>query len=260
MFKHILVVSGDLELRDLLYNVLINLNYKVTTILAFDEIIEMLNKEKLDCIIIDIDTQDFKREPILKEIRKNDNRVKVIGLISGSIEETMGEEPLVDNRIHLLKKDADTTKLVQSILEILKEKQAEKELKREEVLQLQFTGNILIVDDEEEAICLVSGFLHRKGYVADIALSGEEALLKFKTNRPKVVILDILMPGMDGLLVLKQIKELDSSVLVIITSAIQDDKVIKETKELGAAAYLIKPFSLEKLEGLILSSASANRR
>jgi hypothetical protein len=97
--------------------------------------------------------------------------------------------------------------------------------------------------------------LKRLGYEVDAAFSGEEAILKIRANKFKVVILDILMPGMDGLLVLKRIKEIDDSIVVIVTSgALKDEELIEKTIKSGAATYLSKPFNLEQLEAYILAS------
>ena len=62
------------------------------------------------------------------------------------------------------------------------------------------------------------------------------------------------MPGMDGLLLLQNIKQVDSMIVVILTSGLQDENIIKEAMRLGAAAYLTKPFNLLKLEMFILAS------
>jgi DNA-binding response OmpR family regulator len=66
--------------------------------------------------------------------------------------------------------------------------------------------------------------------------------------------MDIRMKGLDGIVALKRIKEIDRSVIVIMTTAIGNDEVIDEAMRLGADDYLVKPFNLSKLEASILNA------
>ncbi|OGX16593.1 MAG: hypothetical protein A2166_01470 [Omnitrophica WOR_2 bacterium RBG_13_41_10] len=112
--------------------------------------------------------------------------------------------------------------------------------------------NVLAVDDEKDCRELIEKYLSRKGYNVNTASSGEEAIAKVKANKPNVVFLDIRLPGMDGLIALKTIKDMDKSIGVIMTSALGEERVIKEAMELGADGYLVKPFNMSKLETTIL--------
>ena len=143
--------------------------------------------------------------------------------------------------------------IVKSVLEILKES----ERRKRQILakKPKFTSSILVVDDEQEAVELVKNHLAMR--IVDnvnCAYNGEDALLKVKKDRPDMVILDIRMPGMDGLVVLKEIKEIDDSIVVIITSVVEDQEVIKEAMKLGADDYLIKPFDLANLDTVITAN------
>ena len=84
---------------------------------------------------------------------------------------------------------------------------------------------ILIVDDEEDILELVAYNLEREGYQTIKAASGEEALKKNRSETPDLIILDLMLPGMDGLTVMKTLKE-DESVENEIRQAI--DEVAKE--------------------------------
>ena len=111
---------------------------------------------------------------------------------------------------------------------------------------------ILVVDDEQ-AICeLLFEFLTMKGYEAITATSGEEALAKVKAERPQVVILDIKMPGMGGLEVLKEVKAFDSNIAVIMATAVMDEDVGQEAMRRGADDYITKPLNLNYLEMSLL--------
>ncbi len=104
---------------------------------------------------------------------------------------------------------------------------------------------ILVVDDEEDIRKLVSYNLSRDGYMVDSAFSGEEALKVAKKNMPDLILLDLMLPGIDGLETARRFKNdsLTSSVPIIILTAKGDEADIVTGLELGADDYVTKPFS-----------------
>ncbi len=107
---------------------------------------------------------------------------------------------------------------------------------------------ILIVDDEEDVRLFLRDFLNDHEYQVDTAGSGEEALEKIAKNVPNVLLLDIMMPGMDGLQTLEAVKSKNPQVTVIMITALKDEARIVKAKKLGAHDYIVKPFSLSYLE------------
>jgi DNA-binding response OmpR family regulator len=105
---------------------------------------------------------------------------------------------------------------------------------------------ILVVDDEASIVTSVRAYLEREGYAVHTAEDGPSALRAARTFAPDLVILDIMLPGMDGLEVLRRLRQ-DSQVYVLMLTAKSDemDKVIG--LELGADDYLTKPFGLREL-------------
>jgi DNA-binding NtrC family response regulator len=203
---------------------------------------------------LDIGLPDTKGINILKEIREVDKNIKVVILISENLAEDVQRQLSIDARTVFLRKDIDKLQLIQSICSILKEQEIDKIEK-----DPSFKGSIMIIDDEEEANTLIRTYLERRGYNATSVFNGEESLLKIKMNKPQIVILDIRMRGMDGMLILKRIKEIDKSIVVIMTSGISDEAVIAEAMKMGAAGYLIKPFNLAKLEAAILANTLSRK-
>lgn len=108
---------------------------------------------------------------------------------------------------------------------------------------------ILVVDDEREAVLLISRFLTRNGFLVKGASDGEEAMDILKVFNPNLIILDILMPKMDGFQFLRYLKSnLSYSNIPVIMLTVKNtpldlDKGITE----GADFYLPKPFSLNNL-------------
>lgn len=107
---------------------------------------------------------------------------------------------------------------------------------------------VLIVDDEEKIINFIRLKLGLSGYEVNVATNGQEALNLAKTAKPDIVVLDILMPGMDGFEVLKQLRTF-SNVPVIVATA----KEFTSDKDLslGANDYMYKPFKPDELVGRI---------
>ncbi len=107
---------------------------------------------------------------------------------------------------------------------------------------------ILIVDDEEDVRLFLRDFLEERDFNVETASQGDEALEKIKQTPPDVVLLDIMMPGMDGLQCLEKIKAGYPQIGVIMITALKDENRIAKAKKMGAFAYLVKPFSLTYLE------------
>lgn len=109
------------------------------------------------------------------------------------------------------------------------------------------TLKVLLVDDEEEFVGALAERLELRGIEASIATSGKEALERIDADKPNLVVLDVLMPGLGGLDVLNQIRKTDPQIRVILLtgrgSAQGDDLGVP----LGAFDYLIKPVNIDDL-------------
>ena len=117
-------------------------------------------------------------------------------------------------------------------------------------------GSILVVDDTQEMRETLSILLELKGFNVKGAPNGDQALAEIKLERPGLVLLDERMPGMDGLETLKKIKEMDSSIKVVMLSAMEDADLREATRKSGACDYINKLCDFEKLEAMILSILS----
>ena len=109
-------------------------------------------------------------------------------------------------------------------------------------------ARILIVDDEEETRDFLSEFLTLRGYKVLTASDGFEALTALRNERPHIVLLDIKMPGLDGVEVLRRIRAIDKEVGVIMITAVKDEIVGEYALKLGASDYITKPIDLDDLE------------
>ncbi len=105
---------------------------------------------------------------------------------------------------------------------------------------------ILIADDTKEISSFIAKHLEKEGYIVDIAGNGEEALRQFRNNEYQLIILDIMMPKLDGIEVCKKLRR-DTNVPIIMLTA-KDDEIDKILGlKIGADDYMTKPFSIKEL-------------
>ncbi len=105
---------------------------------------------------------------------------------------------------------------------------------------------VLVVDDEPNIVNTVQAYLEKEGYTVYTALDGPSALKAAHAFRPALVVLDIMLPGMDGLEVLRRLRqESDVYVLMLTAKAEETDKIVGLS--VGADDYLTKPFSPREL-------------
>ncbi|MBU2647321.1 response regulator [bacterium] len=112
-------------------------------------------------------------------------------------------------------------------------------------------GNILLVDDEERFLQTTCKLLKKKGYSVSTADCGTDALDKLSRTQIEVVVLDVKMPGMDGLQVLKIIKQEYPLVEVIMLTGHATVESALEGLESGASDYIMKPADLNELTAKI---------
>ena len=110
---------------------------------------------------------------------------------------------------------------------------------------------VLVVDDEPQAVELLEEFLTAKGYAVVGASGGEEALRRLKEERPHLMLLDIRMPVMDGLEVLRRAREIDREVGIIMVTAVSEENTGREALRMGAYDYITKPLDFDYLERVL---------
>ncbi|MBN2364619.1 MAG: sigma-54-dependent Fis family transcriptional regulator [Calditrichaeota bacterium] len=113
------------------------------------------------------------------------------------------------------------------------------------------TSKILIVDDELSVRTSLSEWFLEDGFRVETAESGEDALQKMHGGPYDLILLDIKMPGMDGITLQKRIKEIDSDVVIIIMTAYASVETAVEALKLGAFDYVTKPFDPDDLTRLV---------
>jgi DNA-binding response OmpR family regulator len=112
---------------------------------------------------------------------------------------------------------------------------------------------ILVADDEQEIRDLLDHFLKDKGYEVILASDGDQALQLAKTENPQAIILDVRMPGLDGLEVCKRLKEKEETkfIPVIFITGFEDNKL--DALDMGADDFVNKPFDMVELSTRVQS-------
>ncbi|MEK3732691.1 MULTISPECIES: response regulator [Paenibacillus] len=106
---------------------------------------------------------------------------------------------------------------------------------------------VLIVDDQNGIRILLMEVFSSEGYETFQAANGKIALEIVKQHSPDLVLLDMKIPGMDGLEILKHIKQMDPEIKVIMMTAYGELDMIKEATELGALMHFTKPFDIDEM-------------
>lgn len=118
-------------------------------------------------------------------------------------------------------------------------------------------GRILIVDDDPAILEVLRALFSDGRFEIMTAQRGADAVTIARSHRPDAVLLDIIMPGMDGVKVLRAIRTMDSSIPVIMLTADDDEKVARDTLMMGAFDYVSKPFNFDDLHGIVMAAVAA---
>ncbi|MDP2969003.1 MAG: response regulator, partial [Deltaproteobacteria bacterium] len=115
----------------------------------------------------------------------------------------------------------------------------------------EMNKTILIVDDEKDLCTILSDSLSRDRYRVVPAFNGKTALQLVKKEKPDLILLDIKMPGMDGIEVLRKIKRMKKEIVVIMFTAYGTLETARKAMKLGAYDYVTKPVDLFLLKSLV---------
>ena len=118
---------------------------------------------------------------------------------------------------------------------------------------------LLLVDDEVDVCDFMFRFFEERNFEVSSAVSGDEALLIIKRDRPDIILLDIRMKGKNGMETLREIKEIDNGAKVVMVTCVNDAEEMTRAKDLGAVAYMTKPLVLSDLMEVVLRNMGRRR-
>jgi DNA-binding response OmpR family regulator len=109
-------------------------------------------------------------------------------------------------------------------------------------MEVNMVPTILIADDNEQISSILEEYAKKEGYEVLIALDGPNALQQFKAQNPDVILLDVMMPGLDGFNICREIRKTSNVPIIMITARGEDYEKIMGL-DMGADDYIVKPFS-----------------
>ena len=118
---------------------------------------------------------------------------------------------------------------------------------------------ILIVDDQNGIRILLMELFGNEGYQMYQAANGKAALEVVEKDTPDLVLLDMKIPGMDGLEILKHIKSTHPQIKVIMMTAYGELDIIKQAKDLGAISHFTKPFDIDEMRNVVDQNLRGNQ-
>jgi len=243
----ILVVDDEVRIREFLCKALGKEGFEVTSVPSAEQSLEVIFQEPFDLILLDIRLSGESGISVLKKIREFQKQIPVV-VYSGVLTAELEKEARAAGANEVLSKNIDIIQLVGQIKKIAKAKerffQGSSEKKGK---------TVLIVDDEEGIRRVLKQFFEAKGYRTLEAESGENALNLARSENISVVLLDVGMPGIDGIATLEKLLEINPKLGVVMVTGVQDDDKVKKAIEMGAYGYVLKPFDFLYLELVVAS-------
>jgi DNA-binding NtrC family response regulator len=216
-------LSERLGLRDL----------KVDIAYDGEQALEAVKGEEPDFMVLDLSMPGIDGMEVLRRVKKKYPDVQVVILTGHGSDKDAAEAKRLGAAAYL-EKPVDIEPLVGTLHKV-----------REEKLK------VLLVDDEKEFVESLSERLGFRNLDAKTAYDGEQALKAVTEGAPDFMVLDLRIPGIDGIEVLRRVKKTNPDVQVVILTGHGSDKDEAEAKRLGAAAYLEKPIDIDKLVGAL---------
>ena len=118
---------------------------------------------------------------------------------------------------------------------------------------------VLIVEDDPDLLVVLRVNLVSAGLEPILAGDGKTAIARIDAERPDAVLLDVMLPGIDGWQVLEQLHTMGDPVPVVVCSAKKNPDDVARAEELGATAYLVKPFDIDHLVDAVVAAATSRR-
>lgn len=243
----ILSVDDEVSFTEMLKSYFEPRGYEIDSAPDGDKALELLSREKYDVLLLDLKMTGLSGDEVMNEVKKLYRDTRVI-FVSAYSDSGKAKERLLSKGAH-----AFIEKPIKSLKYL--EEAVNKAFLQGPGKGSSSTLKLLVVDDEDDVCDFVENFFKERGFEIFTANSGEKALDIIDTDDPDIILLDIKMPGMDGIETLREIHRMDSSKKVIMISAIDDEKKIKEAKTYGVVEYITKPLLLEQLERTVLTVA-----
>ena len=246
----ILVIDDDAITREALKDLLSRQGHEVLT--APDGVNGFLafRNAKPDLVILDRELPLMSGSKVLKKIRTVSVEVPVI-VLTGFDDPESATKYLEAGANAFMSKTGGMEPLRVAIKQILGKAAGQAEAA---AVPRASEKSILVVDDEAAVRKILTRFLKERGYVVVAVRDGSEALELVRSQRPDIVLLDIDMPGKNGLQTLKELKALYPDLPVVMVTGEEDVEIARQCVKAGASDYIKKPLDLNYLETEVVAN------
>jgi len=248
MPKKILVVDDEAEVREYLKSVLEQKGYAVTEVSGGEKVLAKLNEENFDLVLLDLVMPGMDGLEVLKVIRASRKLLPVIIVTAYGSDKRL-KEAISLGAVNFVGKGEGIAELINKIegsLNIFPGTEGKK-------------IDILVVEDEPAVSEYFEEILAGYGYTVKIASSGEEAISLVIKNNPRLILLDIMLPGIDGIETLRQIRKFDQKVIAFVVSAHLDTINEVDRYSLDIYTELEKPLGVDKLKRYVHEVLGSNK-
>jgi len=246
----VLVVDDETAVRELLYDAFTRKGFEVLTATSGRHALDMLMAQRPRLILLDCSMPELSGLDTAKRIREFDDSVPIIMLRGAGDAEVQADELKRLGIVQVLHKGVGIELFLRNLELAVKQTQRGANGADDGT---RAAGTLLIIDDEPSIQKLVKAFFEARGLRVLLAGCGEDGLKALDEQKPALVMLDVNMPGMDGLMTLRKIRAKRPELPVIIASSFGEQALVQEALEAGAYDYVTKPFNLEYLETVVFT-------
>jgi len=232
----ILVVDDQPGMRITLKGILTKKGYQVTVAEDGIQAIEAVKKENFRIIFMDVKMPGINGVEAFMKIKEINPKATVIMMTGFAVEEEL-KRAIQEGAYTVLYKPLDIEKILEVITECLGSQTL-----------------VLLVDDNLDDTELYNTILRQRGYKCVNVSTGEECLKQVKEKQFQIILLDVKLPGIDGVETLKQLKNIRLDVSVIMLTAYSKKQIIEEAMQHGSYACLAKPLDIEQLLDVLAQS------
>jgi len=258
----ILIVDDERLICDLLRSVLSRQGHEVITASNGREALELFKERRPRFTLLDLRMPEMNGIEVLKQIRAIDQKAAVMILTawgSDALEQQARQLGVMDFLSKGLALDVLVAAMERALPKLAKPPVPSPEAAASPAVAPAMppaeaappgkaSGDSILVVDDEPPICeLLQRFLSLRGYQVHVAPDGPQALAAVEREAPQLIVLDMNMPGMNGVEVLRKLRAKQYTGGVILLTTSQDDRLLQEALELGSVDVMGKPVDLERL-------------
>jgi two-component system, chemotaxis family, CheB/CheR fusion protein len=252
----ILNANADHRFSQILSKVLISNGHEVVTARTSAEALQQCESKSPSLVLLDLGLPGLSGIDVLARLRARSPHLPVL-IVTSNISPDVERQAREMGVVEVIRERLNLHVIVQAVHRTLEH--ADRPPKAAPVakistlqdgrsLKKERPRTILVVDDDEPVAKLLAEYLARRGYRTQTALSGEAALASVKQAPPDLVLLDVYMPGINGVEVLRYLRNAHPAVGVIMLTASQEEPLLQTALDLGAFDVLCKPVDLAQVE------------